>query len=365
MSRLIYTIDSRNCVFLETIKAYFHISDEDMHLHINLLHDALLAQLREKGIDYNSLKSALIPNKEGKELILICDSSQIEGNVYDHIIFNEVLKAFDYTSINSILHGDYIDTINDHTSQEWLYNILSDRVDISHVQYEYSSQFFLIYIQNVNATLEHRLHQVLQGQDWFVGIADVTYASKFKAYISAILTFNIIKYKDTIIQSTPDYEQSSDTNQFFYDFEGLRFKIKNIQEELFFTFLDYKIERPYISQYDLSDQHLSLNAITPIFKQLQDCEINVPESKITYLKTKKGGTLHNIGLDNISAKEFREIIKDRINSSYIYSMKYEDAFDTLLFNIMLEFTHNAKCYKVLLGLKYIKETHTIQPVTMF
>lgn len=34
MSRLIYTIDSRNCVFLEIIKAYFHISDEDMHLHI-------------------------------------------------------------------------------------------------------------------------------------------------------------------------------------------------------------------------------------------------------------------------------------------------------------------------------------------
>lgn len=229
------------------------------------MHDALLAQLREKGLDYKALKSALIPNKKGKELILICDSSQIKGNVYNHIIFNEVLKAFDFTSINSILHGDYIDTINDHTSQEWLYNILSERIDISHVQYKYSSQFFLIYIQNVNATLEHRLHQVLQGLDWFVGIADVTYASKFKAYISAILTFNIIKYKDTIIQSTPDYEPSRDTNQFFYDFEELGFKIKNIQEELFFTFLDYKIERPYISKYDLTDQHLSLNAITPIF----------------------------------------------------------------------------------------------------
>lgn len=365
MSRLIYTIDSRNCVFLETIQSYFHISDENMHLLINLLHDALLDQLSEKGIVYDSLKPALVPHKNGKELVLIFDSSQINEDVYDHIIFNEVLKAFDFTSINSILHGDYIDTINDQTSQEWLYNILSVCCDVSHIQYQYSSQFFLIYIQNVNSTFEKKLHEVLQGQNWFAGIADVTYESKFKAYISAILTFNFIKYKDTIIQSTPDYAQDTDINQFFFDFEGAGFKIKNIQEELFFTFLDYKIERPYLSQYDLVDQHMSLNAITPIFKQLQDCEINIPESKIKYLKAKKGGTLHNIGLDDLTANVFREIIKDRINSSYIYSLRYEDAFDTLLFNIMLEFKHNAECHKVLLGLKYISETNTIQPVTMF
>jgi len=347
------------------MKSYFHFSDEDMHQMINGFHDALLMQLRDKGISYEALKPALIPHKKRKELVLVCDSSRIDDNFYGCIIWNEVLKAFDLESVNSIMQGDYIDNINDSTSQKWLYDILAEVIDISNVQYGYSSQLFLIYIQNVSSTLEQKLNQVLQGQDWFVGIADVSYTSKFKTFISSILTFNIIKYKDILIQSTTDYSQDEDENKFLYDFESFGFKIKNVQEELFLTFLDYKIERPYFSEYDLVDQGFSLNAITPLFKQLKDCEIIVPESKMEYLKSHKGGSLYNVGLDQISADDLCEVIRDRINSNYIYLLKYDDAFDTLLFNIMLEFSNKAEHYKIVLGLKYLKETHTIQLVTMF
>lgn len=365
MSRLIYTINSRGSVYLEVIKSYFHFSDENMHEMINGLHDALLIQLQDKGLSYKALKPALIPHKDRKELVLVCDSSQIDDNFYGEVIWNQVLKAFDIESVNSIMQGDYIDTINNYTSQKFLHDILNEVIDISDVQYGYSSQLFFIYIQNVSSTLEQQLYQCLQGQDWFVGIADVSYMSRFKTFISTILTFNMIKYKNILIQSTPDYSQNEDENRFLYDFESFGFQIKNIEEELFLTFLDYKIERPYFHENDLVDQIFSLNAITPIFKRLQDCEIIVPEAKLEYLKQYKGGTLHNIGLTKILADELREIIRDRINSNYLYSLKYDDTFETLMFNIMLEFSNETERHKIVLGLKYIKKIHTIQLVTMF
>ena len=365
MSRLIYTINSRSSVYLEVIKSYFHFSDENMHMMINSLHDALLIQLHDKGLSYEMLKPALTPRKNRKELVLVCDSSKIDSDFYGDVIWNEVLKAFDLESINSIMQGDYIDNINDGSSQAWLYKIISDVIDISDVQYGYSSQLFFIYIQNVSLTFEQRLYQVLHEQDWFVGIADVSYSSRFKIFISNILTFNIIKCGDVILQSTSDYSPHEDKNQFLYDFERFGFRIKNIEEELFITFLDYKIERPYFSDHDLIDQHLSLNALTPIFKQLQNCDIVIPESKMEYLRTNKRGTLHHVGSDRLLANELREIIRDRINSNYIYAMKYDDAFDTLLFNIMLEFSNEMGHHKIVLGLKYIKEAHSIQLITMY
>lgn len=358
MSRQIYTIDSRNCVFLETIKMYFHIADEDMHNVIGDLHDALVLQLKDKKLDYYQLKPALTPNKKRKELVLVFDSTQIGSSIYGEEIFNAVLKTFDSESIHSILHGDYIDTVN---SPAYLYHILSEIVDLSNVNYQDSAQFFLIYLNNVNNTFEQRLQKTLSDQVGFVGIADVTYSSAFKTYLSLIIGLSMIKYKDIIIQDTTDYHKDFDQNQFFYDFEGAGFKIKNIRTELFDTFLSYKIERPYFSEDDTIDQAISLNAIAPIFKYLQHCEICVDEAKIEYLKLNKRGTLHNIGFDNITSESLKSVIKRQINSNYIYSMQYDERFETAQFNIMLEF----KSHKILLGLKYLRETNTIHLITMF
>ena len=361
MAKEIFSINSRSNVLLEVIFDSINKSAERMNIEINAMYDMLIEQLNSKGIDYSELKPALVPHKKKKEIVIAFDSSQINDDWYGPPIVNKIISAFDKKTVNSFRAGDYI---GDNANQPLLKQIIGEHIDLSTINYRHSDQIFLVYINNVSDKMKYEIETQLKGSDGFIGIIDVSFSSLFKDYISTILVGDFIKYKDIIIGKHEDGEDNDD-NYFFYDFERYGFKNKNILNELYGVFLNYKIERRYYGINDKVDQTFSLNAISSQTAYLENLKVVVTDAKLEYFKNAKKDTFERIGLLGITKEELMSLIKSKIDSNYIYCMKFTEEYNLMQFNIMLEFVNNNQRYKIALGLKYDIIKNEVFLLTMF
>lgn len=108
MDKTIFTLDARDNVRLEVLKGYFGLNEHQIYEEINGLFDELIEILKSKKIDYEKLKSSLIPNSDKNEIVLVFDTLQIESNWYGKEIFDQIIPVFENESSHSILTGDFI-----------------------------------------------------------------------------------------------------------------------------------------------------------------------------------------------------------------------------------------------------------------
>ena len=200
--------------------------------------------LKNKGINYEDLKRALIPNqdKDNNEVCFVFDSTLIENSMYGYEIFNKIIQLQDQQSTYSILAGDYTDILNEIPNSQLILRetLLNSLTKCNNSFYQNSSQYYLVYINSITASQMDTIINGLQKYNWFYGYAIINYHSKFKSYLSHILMNICIKAKNTIILSHPtDYEDSENINILGYPFEQNLFNIISINEESFSTFLSY------------------------------------------------------------------------------------------------------------------------------
>ncbi|MEB2320746.1 MAG: hypothetical protein OZ935_19055 [Pseudomonadota bacterium] len=67
---------------LEVMRSYFKLSPKQMRQEIVALHKQTVEVLRQKGIDYGSLRSGLAPVLNRHEAAFIFDSSEIKSSWY-------------------------------------------------------------------------------------------------------------------------------------------------------------------------------------------------------------------------------------------------------------------------------------------
>lgn len=179
---VIYAINANDCVFLPVIKSSFNLSDNDVFKMINESFSSLKGQLLKKGISYDDLKRALIPNqrKDRNEVCFIFDSTLINSDFYGSEIFNEILPLMDKVSTYSVLAGDYVDIIGSSDTQTQLCNALSDVITkCNDSEYCHSSQFFLIYINSITNSQLYSITKELERIKWFYGYAILNTTSFF------------------------------------------------------------------------------------------------------------------------------------------------------------------------------------------
>jgi hypothetical protein len=68
------------------------------------------------------------------------------------------------------------------------------------------------------------------------------------------------------------------------------------------VFLQYKIERSILPGFEL-DTQFSLNAISPTVVPFDQCEVQIEEQKLHYLRTKKEGSMKKAGLISLQREE--------------------------------------------------------------
>jgi hypothetical protein len=106
MSQPIFTLDARGNIMLEVMQGYFGLDRSQMLREINASFSELLEILKAKGIEYASLKNALVPCPDRNEAAFIFDTTQIKSGWYGLEVFECILPALDQNATHSVLCGD-------------------------------------------------------------------------------------------------------------------------------------------------------------------------------------------------------------------------------------------------------------------
>jgi hypothetical protein len=166
----IHTLNARGNVMLEVVKDYFGLSSSRMFHEIQGMRREVETLLARKGISYDALKTALVPDRKRREIALVFDSTEVGDHWYGYPIFERLIPLFDESSNNSILVGDYI---GDNEHQRALYEAMAESLIVQRsVDYKHSTQFHVVYINNLTPTMMKRLDDGLAAWRPYVGYAD-------------------------------------------------------------------------------------------------------------------------------------------------------------------------------------------------
>ena len=139
----IYTIDARDNILLEVMKSHLGLDENRIYIEINNSLKYLISVLKNKGINYKDLKSALVPS-EKKEIAFVFDTNKIESDWYGLPVMSSIIPLLEENSSLSILVGDYIGSnkIAKRLYSEFIENINTTK----EVDYSHHSQFYIVYL---------------------------------------------------------------------------------------------------------------------------------------------------------------------------------------------------------------------------
>lgn len=361
----IFTLEARSNVMLEVLRSYFDLNYCQMFNQINGLFHYLLDILSSKQINYNNLKNVLIPNPDKNEVALVFDSMKIQSSWYGLDIFTEIIPIFDKRSSHSVLCGDYI---GDNDLQDQLFQEFSSKVEqVRQTLYKRSNQYFMVFINNLSDNMVATFRNRLFSYEPYVGFIDLNYSSFLKTYLSHILCPAFIKYKDNIIMGhEDDRDNNENVNILGYPFEQYGYDCKSLQDSMYGLFLSYKIERAVFAGFE-KDTAFSINAITPTVFPIADFDILIEDEKLQYLISSKKGKLKKAGLLKTDKNEIEKLIREKINSNYIYNLTYLSEYNTLKFNILVEIraSDTGNLVKITLSLEYKPEEKLLRLITLY
>jgi hypothetical protein len=359
----VHTLNARDNVMLEVVRDHWALPSEHMRSEIAALHNRAVNVLASKGVVYAELRSALVPQADKREIALFFDSTEL-GGWYGLPVHDAILGILHKKSSRSILSGDYI---GENEVQDLLYELFDEFVTlVRNVTYRHSSQFYVVYLNNLTDNMFDTAVAGLAKMNGFVGYADMTYASRLKWYLSTILPNTYLQHRNIIIGPHEDDRPDSDNiNLSGYPFEKHGFQIRSFPSDFLGILLGYKIERPVFSGFK-TDTEFALNAVSSTPLPLDDLEIEIDQRKLDYLIGNKAESLKGAGLWGADVDALRELIRDKLQSSYVYSMTYTGEHDTAKFNVMLEArSGNGKPFRFLAALEFISDERKLRLITLF
>lgn len=363
-ARTIHTLGARDSVLLAVLRDYFELTPERMQSEIQLMLTHVEQALLAKGIDYHQLRPGLVPQVKRREVALFFDTSRIEEGFYGYPIHARVIPLLSRKGTHSVLAGDYVGRDD---LQSALYEAFVESVAlVRSVEWAHSSQFYVVYINNLSQPMVDRIHQSLADFEPFVGSADVTYASRIKLLLSTMLSNDYLKHRATILMGgEDDVGNSEDVNVRGYPFEEFGYRVRSVQDSLFTSFLAYKIERPVLPGLE-TDTEFSIMGVRLPAIDLRDLPVEVEAKKFKYLVEKKRHHLDGLGLNVHSpVSDLEELIAAKIAASYIYDMSYESAHETTKFSIMLEYRAAAGApFRAVAAFEYAPERRSLRLITL-
>jgi hypothetical protein len=361
-TKSLHTLNARGHLMLEVVRQQFSLTPERMQLEIQAIRQDVEDALALKGIKYEELRNALVPRRDRREIALVFDTLAIESDWYGFTVFERLLPLFDKKSSHSVLVGDYLDSGG--MDQASLHRAMSGAVKLNReVHFRHSTQFFIVYINNLTDEMVTRFNEGFAGWAGYIGYADTTYHSLFKWLLSTMLMNVFLKHRSIILQGhEDDVPNTVDSNMCGYPFEAFGYVNRSIQDYLNGIMLSYKIEAPVFPGSG-TDIEFSLNAVSSTPLPLETFSVRVDEAKATYIKTLKAGSAESAGLEAVSAQELSTLITARISQSYIYNLVYDAEHKVTRFNVMIELPRGPT--RLLAALAYEPQHKVLRLLTLF
>ena len=145
---MIHLLNTRSSFFLEVVRDSSSLSNAEVNKEINYLFDETVEKLRIKNIQYEKLRSALIPSGDHKEIVFIFDSDKTSSNWYGREIFSKLIPLLRHDNILSMRVGDIL---SHGIEQDILYSVIFENAVIANSStFKCSEQYFAVYVNHIS-----------------------------------------------------------------------------------------------------------------------------------------------------------------------------------------------------------------------
>jgi len=358
----LHTLDARDNSLIRSIFYTFaHGDPQEFRDAIQLEAQHIRDLLKEGGVNYEELKSALVPTHDGVQAVFLYDWLDHPGWNYAVAFADLYLPHLRKDLHTSVFQGDLL-------AQNAPYELFeSHRVSARGEDIEWRTQF-AVYFNNLRPTDVETLHRELSSDPRYRGYIDVTLASPIRDYLARCIPAKwVLHGRKVILSHGGDEPLVSDEDPVGFDLPGHGYEIVSLLDSYYYGFMSYKIESGSSAEAD-EDRVLTLAAVLGELIDIESVEIVVPPAKIdAYLlrEPNKLRLMSNIGLQEVTPDELAEIIREKLLGSYVYDFRF--AVDgTPLFAVACEFVaQDERIVRRLLALKYNLASAAISLVTMY
>lgn len=363
MTDAIWTLDARDSVMLDVMKSALDLSDEVVRNEILSARQVTVDALSAKGVSYEALRNALVPQRDRVEVALLFDTAQIESHWYGFPVAEQLIPLLPSKLLCAIRTGDLLTE-----NQDFGFDLLQKHV-IAHrvTELAHTSQLYCVYVNNLSRRMAETITSELQRYQPFVGYVDVSTGSRMKDWLSVTLVMGYLKARGVVLNGhEDDVPDSEDRNMLGWPWENHGYSCRSIRGTYFDLLLAYKIERRVVPGLE-SDTAFALTAISGRPLPLKELAVTVEKAKGEYIRAHHEASLARAGLDRISDADLASLIRAKISESYIYNLRYVDHSDTSLFNLMLEFRDPASqaVTRLVAALEYQPVAPMLRLVTLF
>jgi hypothetical protein len=293
--------------------------------------DKLSELLALRALSYEALKSALIPSREGRQVVFLYDWYEHKTNYA--VAFTELwLPLIRKKAKFSTKSGDLLNL--PEFVEEFESVVVKARDEI----FRWNT-LYAVYFSNLSPSDVEVLHSGLCIDPRYRGYLDVTFGSEARDFMAETLTPGTIFFEGNVVLSHGGDEPIvGEEDPLGFPYGDYGFRLTSVIDSYFYPFLDYKIES-YASRDSAEDAILSLAIATGEHVDPRFVPVFVHTDKVEkYLlrDENKLALMTSIGLQEVDADELGEIVADHLRSNYIYDMKLA-ADGTPTFAISAEF----------------------------
>jgi hypothetical protein len=190
------------------------------------------ALLATKRVRYPKLKSALVPQSDGRQVVFFYEWLEHPPENYAIAFSRAWLPLLRRNMRTTMQSGDLLDNRPDDYLDSMV--VRSDESPINWaVQYA-------VYFNNFQTADIERFHEALKELPRYRGYVDVTFGSQVRDYMAGCLTFaRIFNDSRIVVGHGPDEPRVGSQDPTGYPFEEFGYEIVSIIDDVALTFLDY------------------------------------------------------------------------------------------------------------------------------
>lgn len=319
------------------------------------------------GVDYDDLKSALIPTREGLQAVFLYDWWEDPSWNYAVAFASAYLPHLRSSLKTSMRHGDLLDRNRETGELMPLEQLKRMLVQPDPREVSWATQY-AVYFNNLNQSDIDSLDSALATNPRYMGYIDVSFRSAVRDYLDwTVAPEWVLNGKRVILSHGGDDPFVDSQNPMGFDFEENGFSVTSLVDVYFTAFMNYKVES---SSTDAAreDRLLNLAAVTGQLIDIESTDVHVHPDKLDkYLLRDKNKLklMTSIGLETVTPAGLADIIKQKIELSYLCDLRFAPD-GTPVFAVPMEFEKpDATLTRRRISLKYDPTQGRISLVTMY
>ncbi|GAA3920748.1 hypothetical protein [Microbacterium invictum] len=376
----IHSINGYTNVFIDVMAETLGLGDSGVQTLLRTMHSQVSSILKDKGVSYADLKSALTPQSGKHEIAFIFDSSQATSWQYGEEFSRAWLAALSIAKgpkRTAISEGDIIGL-----PAQFVWQLLDQQL-VRPAEQEVPSlspeQYFVVYFTNVSKAQLTALDREVRAKSVaYLGYVDCSGWTPLKTGLA--LPQIALRLDKKIITAEDD---DGNANLRGYRFDEYGFEIVGVDEDLYGTMLDFRIDMG-IEQWGASDSAIALSALSGVMRDIASMALTIDERRFEYLTSEEpgyghGASVKKAGLAGFDRFALADAIKKEISKSLLFNLRSVAGSktvggkrmaapenDALMFTVQVEFpdrTGAKQRYQV--GVKYDPRKHAGEVATMF